>query len=94
MIAKKNGSKSAPPERYGSACSLSCFVGQVVVAILLLLATIVSAMDLVLAHVLQSGLVFGTSGASLSVIAFAVALTLFFKQVKSMCCGCCRGCCR
>ncbi len=92
MLAKKNSSKNGE----SSYCSMSCYIGHVVVVILLLIATVVAAADMVLAHVLQGGLVFGTAGASLSVIAFVAALTVFFKKVKKMCCGCCGGgsCCR
>ncbi len=63
----------------------ACMVLHLVVAGLLLFASIAAFVGVYKAHVLVDGLVFGTSGGSLSLLAFAVCLSLWMYQMK--CCA-------
>ncbi|MEK7218949.1 MAG: hypothetical protein AAB728_05815 [Patescibacteria group bacterium] len=65
-------------------------IGNMFAAAILLLATVVSAVDMVKAHVFSDGFVFGTSGGSLSVIAFVLSFIFFYKYLKrTLGFGCC-----
>ena len=83
--------KSSPSK----VSSCPCFAGNTVAAAFLLITTIVAAVDLVMAHTLSGGFVFGTSGASLSVLAFVVSFLFFYKFLKKAlgCCCCGSGGC-
>lgn len=63
-----------------------CMTCHVIVAVLLLLASLVSLVGVVMAHYdpTDGTLVFGTASASLSLIAFGLTTTFFLKQLK--CC--------
>lgn len=54
---------------------------HIIAAILMFLATVASAMGVYMAHFQPDGTYFGTSTTSLSLIAFAVCLTFFMKQM-------------
>ena len=86
MFVKKNSSKNG-------SCHPAVLL-HIIAAIALSFVLIVAAADLVLAHSLGTSLLFGTSGASLSVIAFIFTLTMLIKHVKACMGGCCGGeCC-
>lgn|GEM_PF-4676655 len=73
----------------------SPLIGNMFAAAFLLLTTVVAAVDMVKAHVYSDGFVFGTSGGSLSVIAFVLSFIFFYKYLKrSLGGGCCGGCCK
>ena len=61
-----------------------CLALHVVLAVLLLVAAVAAAVGAYKAHMLSSGLVFGTTSGSLSLLAFAVTSSLWMKQMK--CC--------
>jgi hypothetical protein len=76
LIKKKSTSCSADP----------CAVLRGVVVFLLLLTSLAAMMGVVNTIVTSRGLSFGGSGASLSLIAFAVNIAFFSKML------CCSGC--
>lgn len=84
-MASKNGSSSSACDCH---CSTSWFVARIAATILLFLATVVAAVDVVLSHALPNGYVFGTSGGALAIIAFVISLKIFMKKLRK-----CRGCC-
>lgn len=55
---------------------------------LLFLATVASLAGVWNAHVLSDGVIFGSTSASLSLLAFGINLTLWGKQMQCLC-GCC-----
>ncbi len=61
----------------------ACMVLHLVVAGLLLFASIAAFVGVYKAHVLDAGLVFGSSSGSLSLLAFAVCLTLWMQQMRN-----------
>lgn len=67
-----------------------CLVVHIIATVLLALAFIAAVVGLVMAHVdaTDGTLVFGTSPASLSILAFAVTITFLMKQFK----GCMSSC--
>ncbi len=69
-----------------SGCS-GCTLTNVVSTVLLFISALASAIGVYKAHVLAAGATFGTSNGSLSLIAFALSLTLLTKSMKA-CCGC------
>lgn len=68
----------------------TCLVVHVVVAVLLFLTTLSALCGMVLAHYdMRTGaLVFGTNAGSLSLIAFAISVTLWMKSVLACMCKC------
>lgn len=68
-----------------------CLVMHLLIAALLLLVSLLSLLGVFLSHILTSThdgvttttLAFGTSSGSLSIIAFAVSVTCFLKQLKA-----------
>lgn len=64
---------------------------QLFAAGLLLFVCIAAFIGVFKAHILPDGLYFGTSTASLSLIAFAISVTLFIKQVNA-CATPCEAC--
>jgi hypothetical protein len=69
----------------------ACLVCQVVVAILLFLASVAALVGVYKSHVLSSGFAFGTTSGSLSLIAFAVSVTLWMSQMRN-CVSKCEAC--
>ena len=71
-----------------------CFVCHVLVSILLLVATLASLLEVLSSHyAVVSGmrdptLVFGTNAGALSLIAFAITITLWVKSFKACVSGC------
>ena len=67
-----------------------CFICHIVVSILLFLATIASLMSVLMSHynAEHDMIVFGTNATSLSLIAFALTLTLWMKAMKCCMSGC------
>lgn len=65
-------------------------------ALLLLLVTVAAAIGVWHDHTVSGGWSFGSSDQSLSLLVFAIALVLFFKNAKKLCpCskgGCCGKC--
>ncbi|MEK7591747.1 MAG: hypothetical protein AAB489_06140 [Patescibacteria group bacterium] len=61
-----------------------CLALHVVVAILLFVAAVAAVMGVYKSHVLSSGLVFGTTSGSLSLLALSVTLAVWAYQTK--CC--------
>ncbi|MDD4319865.1 MAG: hypothetical protein PHW10_06115 [Candidatus Peribacteraceae bacterium] len=79
MFSKKSSHKPA------------CLVAHLLVAAVLLFTSVAALVGVYLSHVLSSGLVFGTSSGSLSIIAFVVSVMALGKQVRLCCekCACC-----
>lgn len=69
----------------------ACLVTHIVVGALLFLASIAALLGVYMSHVLSTGLTFGTSSGSLSLIAFAICVMAFGKQMKA-CAGKCDMC--
>jgi hypothetical protein len=65
-----------------------CMVMHLVLAGLLLLAAVASLLGVYLSHFLESGLTFGTSAGSLSLIAFTFTVTMFLHQLKACMTSC------
>ncbi|OGJ56278.1 hypothetical protein A3D88_01295 [Candidatus Peribacteria bacterium RIFCSPHIGHO2_02_FULL_52_16] len=61
-----------------------CLALHVVLAILLFVASVAAVIGAYKAHVLSSGLVFGTTSGSMSLLALAVASHFWMKHMK--CC--------
>jgi hypothetical protein len=61
---------------------LECMILQCVVAFFLFCAFVASGIGVYLAHVTQQGVVFGTVGGSLAILAFVGSLLAFMKQLK------------
>ena len=60
-----------------------CMVVHLLVALLLFLGSVASLVGVYKSHVMPEGLTFGTTSGSLALLAFAVTITLFLKQVKN-----------
>jgi hypothetical protein len=74
--------------------SLGCFISHLVVSALLFLTSVAALFGVYFSHFLVSGVAFGTSSGSLAIIAFAVSVTCFWKQVKITMGGCGGTCCK
>ncbi|MBI1812855.1 hypothetical protein HY285_03295 [Candidatus Peregrinibacteria bacterium] len=68
-----------------------CMVLHMIVAALLALSALASLVGVYKAHFLNDGLTFGTSTASLALIAFAFTVTMWLHSMKS-CMGKCEIC--
>jgi hypothetical protein len=73
-----------PPHKSG------CLACHIIVTVLLFLGALASLVGVVMAHIdpVDRVLVFGTSAASLSLIAFAVTSTFCMKQLKTCMSSC------
>ena len=67
-----------------------CYACHIVVTLLLFLSTIAALINVLTAHynMSQSALVFGTNADALSLIAFAVTVSLWMKSMKACMNGC------
>lgn len=63
---------------------MECMILHCIVALFLFVAFVAAGIGVYLAHVTPQGMVFGTAGGSLSLIAFVATLLGFMKQLK--CC--------
>ncbi|NOS67051.1 MAG: hypothetical protein HOO67_01655 [Candidatus Peribacteraceae bacterium] len=72
----------------------ACFACHIVVTVLLFLATLAALLETVMAHYLipvgmrEYMFVFGTNAGALSLIAFAVTVSLWVKSLKACITGC------
>jgi len=71
------------PSKKKPAHSMECMILHGVIAFFLFCAFVASGIGLYLAHVTTQGVVFGTVGGSLSILAFAGSLMAFSKQLKA-----------
>ncbi len=70
-------------------CSTGCFIGKWVSAVLLLIVALAALMGVYETHIITSetagmGLQFGSTGGSLAILAFTVAVVSFGRQM--VCC--------
>ena len=59
----------------------ACMVLHVVVSVILFIAAVAAVMGVYKAHVLSNGLAFGTTSGSLAIVALAVVLHVWMKQM-------------
>lgn len=70
----------------------ACLVCHIIISVLLLLASVAALTGIVMAHQDARGLLlFGTNAGSLSLIAFALCVTLWMKSLKA-CMSSCEAC--
>lgn len=75
-------------KKKAGGCS-GCSSANIVAMVVYLLTTVAAGVGVYKAHMLMAGATFGTSNGSLSLIAFAISISLLHKACKK-CCGC--GC--
>ena len=72
----------------------ACFVCHVIVSILLFIATLAALMEVLTSHYVvlkgarEATLLFGTNAGSLSLLTFAIIVTLWVKSFKACVTGC------
>lgn len=74
-------------KKKGALCQI-CSVCSIVTMVLAALLTLAAIVGVYKAHVLSSGLVFGTSTGSFSIIALVASLALLKKAGESCSCQC------
>lgn len=73
---------------------MGCFVCHIVVTVLLFLGSVAALVEVLVSHYAvidgmgEPTLIFGTNASSLSLIAFAITITLWVKSFKACMIGC------